>query len=142
MTESTIWWIFAGAAVAVELMTGTFYLLMLAVGLAAGALAAYLGMGIAVQLLAAAAIGGGAVLAWHWHRARSPAPVRASANRDVNIDIGEAVQVDRWNDDGTATVRFRGASWTAIRTDTSQAAGAGSYRIREMIGNRLVVEKI
>ncbi|MGA8787294.1 MAG: NfeD family protein, partial [Polaromonas sp.] len=32
MSESSIWWLLAGAAVAVELMTGTFYLLMLAVG--------------------------------------------------------------------------------------------------------------
>ena len=40
MDESTFWWLFAGLAVAAELMTGTFYLLMLAVGLAGAALAA------------------------------------------------------------------------------------------------------
>ena len=33
MEESTIWWLLAGITVAVELMTGTFYLLMLAIGL-------------------------------------------------------------------------------------------------------------
>ena len=37
MAHSTVWWLVAGAAVALELMTGTFYLLMLAIGLAAGA---------------------------------------------------------------------------------------------------------
>ena len=36
MAESTIWWLLAGAAVALELVTGTFYLLMLAVGLGRG----------------------------------------------------------------------------------------------------------
>ena len=41
MSESTIWWLLAGAAVAAELVTGTFYLLMLTVGLVAGAIAAY-----------------------------------------------------------------------------------------------------
>ena len=45
MADSTVWWLLAGAAVAVELMTGTFYLLMLAIGLAAAALAAHAGAG-------------------------------------------------------------------------------------------------
>ena len=142
MNESTIWWILAGVAVAVELVTGTFYLLMIAVGLTAGAMAAYLGLGTVTQLLVAAAVGGGSVLAWTWYRGKVPAPLRASANRDVNIDIGETVQVDSWNADGTATVRFRGANWTAILDDNAPAGVSGGYRIREMIGNRLVIEKI
>ena len=33
MAEPTIWWMLAGAAVALELLTGTFYLLMFALGL-------------------------------------------------------------------------------------------------------------
>ena len=142
MNESTIWWILAGVAVAVELVTGTFYLLMMAVGLAAGALAAYLGLGVVVQLLVAAAIGGGSVLVWHAYRSRLPAPLRATANRDVNLDIGEAIQVDDWNADGTATVKFRGASWTAVAADAANPKLCGPYRICELIGNRLVIEKI
>ncbi|MCJ7800631.1 MAG: NfeD family protein, partial [Polaromonas sp.] len=35
MTEATIWWLFAGGAVAAELLTGTFFLLMIASGMAA-----------------------------------------------------------------------------------------------------------
>jgi membrane protein implicated in regulation of membrane protease activity len=145
MSESTIWWLLAGMAVAVELVTGTFYLLMLALGLAAGAIAAYLGFTPVVQLLTAALIGGGAVLSWHFVRSRQPAPLHANANRDVNLDIGEAVQVDQWNADGTATVKFRGASWTAVLADYGNVSHDGSesgrYRIREMMGNRLVIEK-
>ena len=34
MEQSTLWWLMAGAAVIAELLTGTFYLLMLALGLA------------------------------------------------------------------------------------------------------------
>jgi len=148
MSESTIWWLLAGVAVAAELVTGTFYLLMLAIGLGAGAIAAHMGLGSVFQLLAAAAIGGGSVLAWHWQRSKSPRPLRASANPDVNIDIGETVQVAGWNADGTATVKFRGASWTAVMADnakigdSAEIGAAGSYRIREMRGNRLVMEKI
>src|SRR5215207_1029178 len=99
MSESTIWWLLAGVAVAVELVTGTFYLLMIAVGFIAGAIAAHLGLGLAGQIVAAAVVGGGAVAAWHWHRGKSPAPLPANANRDVNLDIGEPVQVTQWNPD-------------------------------------------
>lgn len=142
MSESTIWWLLAGSAIAIELVTGTFYLLMIAVGLAAGALAAYAGVAATGQLLIAAAVGGGAVAVWHWQRGKRPAPLPANANRDVNLDIGEPVQVERWNPDGTATVKFRGASWTAIAASPPEQSGTGSFRIKEMLGNRLVIEKL
>lgn len=141
MSESTIWWLLAGLAVAAELATGTFYLLMLAVGMAAGAVAAHLGAGQVVQMLAAAAVGVGAVSAWHWGRSRGPAPVDVQANRDVNLDIGETVQVQHWHADGTASVRFRGANWTAVAFDPAAPALPGNFRIREMLGNRLVIER-
>ena len=41
LSLSTWWWIVAGVLVAAELATGTFYLLMVAIGCAAGALAAH-----------------------------------------------------------------------------------------------------
>ena len=61
MADSTLWWLLTGAAVAVELLTATFYLLMLAIGLGAAALAAHAGASMAVQLALAALVGGGAV---------------------------------------------------------------------------------
>lgn len=142
MSESTIWWILTGAAVAIELVTGTFYLLMLAVGLAAGAIAAHLGASLVGQIVFAAVVGGGAVAAWHWKRSKNPAPLPANSNRDVNLDIGEAVQVEHWNADGTATVKFRGANWTAVPSNPDEFAEAGNFRIREMQGNRLIIEKL
>ena len=142
MSESTIWWLLAGAAVAVELVTGTFYLLMIAVGLVAGAIAAHLGFAMVGQMVIAAAVGGGAIAAWYWHRSKSPAALPANANRDVNLDIGEAVHVVQWNADGTATVKFRGANWTAVAANPAEPAGPGSFRIKEMRGNRLVIEKL
>ena len=69
MTESTVWWLLAGSAVAVELLTGTFYLLMLAIGLAAAAVAAQAGASVTVQFVIAAGVGGTAVVAWHTLRA-------------------------------------------------------------------------
>lgn len=141
MNESTIWWLLAGAAVAAELVTGTFYLLMLAVGLATGALAAHFGVPLIGQMLIAAACGGGAVAAWHWYRSQSPQPLAANANPDVHLDIGEPVHVAEWQTDGTAQVKFRGATWTAIAADPAASHLPGAFRIKEMFGNRLVIEK-
>jgi len=141
MAESTIWWLLAGAAVAVELATGTFYLLLLAIGLAAGALAAHVGAPLAAQLIAAAVVGGGAVAGWHLKRGKRPDEPIASANRDVNLDIGEVVQIDAWNRDGTASIKYRGANWTVIPVEGAIPV-TGPHRVREVVGNRLVVEQI
>ena len=141
MADSTIWWLLAGGAVALELATGTFYLLMFSIGLAAAALAAHAGGGVSTQLVAAALVGGGAVAGWYVKRRRDPPPVAATADRNVNMDVGETVQVQAWAPDGTATVRYRGASWTVVAHGGGHE-GPGAYRVREVTGNRLVVEKI
>ena len=54
LSASTLWWLVAGALVAVELATGTFYLLMLSLGCVAGALAAHAGLSDTPQMVTAA----------------------------------------------------------------------------------------
>lgn len=142
MSESSIWWLLAGAAVAVELLTGTFYLLMFAIGLVAGAIAAHLGFELTGQIVAAAAVGGATLITWRWQCSKNPDILPAHANRDVHLDIGEQVHVARWNDDGTASVKFRGAHWTAVAAQPDELQGPGNFRIKEMMGNRLVIEKL
>ena len=143
MAESTIWWLMAGTAVALELATGTFYLLMIGIGMVAAAIAAHLDLPLTGQILTAAFVGGGAVALWHWQSGKRPQAAPVNANRDVHIDIGEAVQVDRWNADGTASVKYRGANWTAILATPALAPPtAGQFRIKELLGNRLVIEKL
>ena len=141
MAESTLWWLLTGAAVAVELLTGTFYLLMLAVGLAGAAIAAHFGASLTVQLVVAALLGGGAVVGWHLVRSRRPSELAAGFNRDVNLDIGETVDVDRWKSDGTAQVRYRGSQWTVVNAPGTIPV-SGPHRIREVVGSRLVVEQL
>lgn len=141
MAESTVWWVLAGAAIAVELVTGTFYLLMLSMGLVAAAIAAYLGVSATVQLVVAAVVGGGSVVAWRSYKQKTPSALPASANRDVNLDVGETVHVEAWGPDGTSSVKYRGANWSV-----SLVAGAtpcpGVHSIVEVIGSRLVVRKL
>ena len=141
MAESTIWWLIAGAFVALELITGTFYLLMLAVGMAAAALAAQAGAGIVLQLLVAALVGGGAVVVWYQVKKRKPADPSARADRSVNLDVGEIVQIEAWNPDGTANVRYRGSNWTAIHR-SGVIPSAGAHRVSELVGSRLLVDKV
>jgi len=140
MADSTIWWLIAAAAVVLELLSGTVYLLLLGAGFAAAALAASAGAGLALQLIVAAIVGVGAMLAWYAIRRRRPAEPKAGANRDVNLDIGETVYVDLWNPDGTASVRYRGAQWTVLQRPGG-APVRGAYRVVEVVGSRLVVDK-
>ncbi len=140
MAESTIWWLLTGGAIAAELLTGTFYLLMLALGTAAAALTAHLGGGVVVQMVVAAVVGGGAVVAWHMKQLSSRTEPTAQANPNVNLDVGEAVQVIQWNADGTADVHYRGARWTAIHR-AGVSPTPGPHRVAELIGNRLLVDK-
>ncbi len=142
MAESTIWWLLMGATVAIELATGTFYLLMLSLGMLAAAISAYLGLPVNAQIIAAALIGGGAVALWHWQNLKRPQALPVQSNPDAHIDIGESVQVEQWHADGTATVKYRGANWTAVLdTPLTAAQTNGQFRIKEMLGNRLVLEK-
>jgi membrane protein implicated in regulation of membrane protease activity len=141
MDESTVWWIAAGLLVAMELMTGTFYLLMLAAGACAGALAAHLGLGLPVQLLVSAAVGCGVVCVAYVVKRPRPGDPPARADRSVNLDIGETVQIDDWKADGTAHVRYRGAQWIARRHGDAPAR-TGAHRVVELEGHHLLVEPV
>lgn len=141
MAYSTVWWLIAGAAVVLELLSGTVYLLLLGFGFAAAAIAAHSGAGLTSQLIVAAVVGVGAVVAWYLIRRRAPAEAPSRANRDVNLDIGERIQVDAWAPDGTATVRYRGAQWTVVPRQ-GHATTAGEHRVVEVVGSRLVVDKL
>jgi membrane protein implicated in regulation of membrane protease activity len=141
MSEATLWWVICGVAVAVELTTGSFYLLMLALGFAAAALAAHAGLSAATQMVVAAAVGGASVLVLRRLRGQSAPPLDATQNRDVNLDIGETVHVDTWGLDGTAQVMYRGARWSAALAQSEGAAAPtpGNHRIVEVQGNRLIL---
>ena len=139
VSAATGWWVAAGIAIAAELGTGTFYLLMIALGLAAAAIAAHLGMPLPAQMITGAVVGAGATAAWYWYRRQRGGSDNAShQNRDVNLDIGERVHVDAWAADGTAQVRYRGSGWTA-RLAPGAAASAGEHVVSAVEGNWLVL---
>lgn len=132
-----LWWIAAGVVVGAELLTGTIYLLLLAVGMAAAGWAASMGATPATQMLVCAAIGGIAMLLlWQWRRRRSGAGHAATA---LDLDIGQRVKVMRWQHDGHATVHYRGAPWQARWQGPTPPPGPGDYAIVAVDGARLVL---
>jgi len=140
MNEWMIWLVLTGVLVAFELFTGTFYVLMIAIGMAFGAVAAMLGFGAPTQIVVAAVVG---LLATSLlHRSRFARPVREDSARDrnVNLDIGEKLNIDTWNN-GKARAMYRGAMW-----DVDLAQGAmplpGDFTIVEIQGSRLIVANI
>jgi membrane protein implicated in regulation of membrane protease activity len=141
MADSTIWWALTGAAVAVELVTGTFYSLMFSLGMAAAAIAAHLGATASLQLMIAAVVGGGSVLAWRAYKQKSPSSPPAGANHDVNMDVGETVVVASWTADGSSSVKYRGANW-AVSLAPGESPSTGVHKVVEVVGSRLIVKKI
>ena len=139
-SASTWWWIAAGVLVAGELLTGTFYVLMLAIGCIFGALAGYAHISFFAQVIVAVLVGGAAVLAWDRKRMRNPSRVSPAANRDINLDIGEQVQVDGWNADGTARVPYRGSAWN-VRYIGDGPAVPGMHVIAEVRHNELALRR-
>lgn len=138
MADSTLWWLAAGALIALELVSGTFYLLMIALGLVAAALSAHAGSAPVMQWVTAALVGGGSVAGWWgWRRAHPRAAANAAAN--LAMDVGETVDVSSWQPNHHTTVKYRGAQWEASLAP-GWPAQSGPHRITRVEGNRLVLQ--
>jgi membrane protein implicated in regulation of membrane protease activity len=125
--------------VIVELVTGTFYLIVIAAGVFLAAVLAYFGANALVQAVAGSAVALlGAWYVHHWHGAKS-LPDAGQANF---LDKGQPVVLESWVDEasGLARVKYRGASWDARVAGTAPrpAPGAMLY-IDGQEGNTLLV---
>ena len=140
MADWTTWLAAAGVLVIRELFTGTFYLLMIAVGLAAGGAVALAGAAPPLQAICAGIVGVLATGVLHRSRFGHAGRRDAARDRNVNLDIGQHVTVPAW-DNGHARVRYRGALWD-VELGQGATARPGSFRIVEVQGSRLVVANI
>ena len=138
--ELWLLWIVAGFVLVIaELVTGTFYLLVIAIGTFAAALVAWLGGGVLPQAFvgSAVAIGGGA-LVHHWHASQK----RADGADSNFLDRGQPVVLEAWANEsaGLARVKYRGTSWEARVAHAAHrpTPGATLY-IEAQEGNTLVV---
>lgn len=104
------WWLIAALLLAgLEMVTGTFYLLALAVGILPGALAAWLGGDLALQLIVATI---GCLISLYVIRRWKSRLIPLQAQRVE--DIGERVQIESWLDETHARIHYRGTQWDAV----------------------------
>ena len=124
MEEDFLWAILGLTLVVVELLTGTFYLLMLAIAAFGAALAAWFNLGFGVQAVVAAVIAGAGCYGVHIYRAKN------AKGQMTPIDAGQPASFENWVDQGgrRARVRYRGASWDAlVEGDAAVDSGAMLY---------------
>jgi membrane protein implicated in regulation of membrane protease activity len=122
--EPYLAWIVAGfVLVILELLTGTFYLLVMGVGAFAGAAVAWGGGGFLSQAVGACAVAlAGAYVVHSWHARQQ----KDSATSNL-LDLGQAVVLESWTDHATglARVKYRGSTWDA-RVDAAARPEPGS----------------
>ena len=128
------WILTAIALVIVELLTGTFYLLVLGVAATGGAALAYFGLPLGAQAGFATAI---AVLGVVW-----VSRYRAKVSNDTSInaiDVGHRVTLDSWVNEaeGLARVRYRDTLWDA--KVVGERGSGTSFYIRGVDGSTLQI---
>jgi membrane protein implicated in regulation of membrane protease activity len=137
--EPYLAWIVAGfLLVIVELLTGTFYLLVIGVGAFAGAAVAWGGgsyLAQAVGACAVALVGAGLVRRWHATQQKD------GGAQDNFLDLGQSVVFESWVDAGsrTARVHYRGTTWDARVAAGSHAEPGTTLVISGQDGSTLLV---
>jgi len=133
-----MWWLLAIVLGLAELITGTFYLLIVALGAVLAGFAAYFGLSVTWQIFAAVlgTLIGAAILQLR-HKAR-PAS-RDGRDPDTPLDVGARVEVNHWISARRSQVRYRGASWQVELADHVASAVLGTHTIERVNGNTLIV---
>ena len=131
-------WLIAGfILVIVELVTGTFYLLVLGVASFAGAGLAYAGGPFAWQALVAAVIAVAGVV-WVRRYKKTIEPKRMQG-----LDFGQPAAFDSWvnKDAGQARVRYRDSLWDAQITGEIAGEHGEILYVNSVDGNSLKASK-
>ncbi|OGA50096.1 MAG: hypothetical protein A3G25_00850 [Betaproteobacteria bacterium RIFCSPLOWO2_12_FULL_63_13] len=131
-------WLIAGfLLVIVELLSGTFYLLVLGIAAMAGGMVAYAGFPFSVQAVAAAAV---AVTGSVWVNRVRKATRRTSMR---SLDEGQPATFDHWVDKAArhARVKYRDALWDASVSGEVAGEPGESLWVASVNGNTLKVSK-
>jgi membrane protein implicated in regulation of membrane protease activity len=127
------WFLLSLVLLGVEMATGTFYLLVVAIAFAIGGVAALLGLSLPTQLVIASLAGVlGIFLLWRRHSGRA---VDAASN---SMDAGQAVRLVEWSEDGRIRVFYRGAEWAA-EPESEQCVRDKKLYIKEIRGSVLIL---
>ncbi len=110
LMETYLLWLVAGFVLVIaELVTGTFFMLILGIAAFAGSAAAWFGFGFRLEAMCAAAV---AVAGVFWVRQNRKAMQQPDM---ASLDLGQAVTFDAWvnREQGAARVKYRNTLWDA-----------------------------
>lgn len=137
--DATLAWIAAGLLLVIaELLTGTFFLLVLGMAALVGGGVAYAGGAFGAQAAVAAVV---AVAGTMWvQRIRR---VRGAGVQMASLDVGQPVTLDGWvnQTDRLARVKYRDALWDAHVEGEHRGEAGEVFYIRAVQGSVLVVAK-
>ncbi len=134
------WWLLALGLGIAEILTGTFYLIMLAIACVIGGVAALVGLPITWQLLLTAICAfGGWGLMLHYRSKGG-----ASAGAEMRLDVGQQLRIDEWLEPRRTQVRYRGAQWPVELAPEVAVEGAipGQFVITKVDAGRLIVAPV
>ena len=137
MEHYLIWLLVGFGLVIVELLTGTFFLLMLGIAAFGGAAMAFFGQSFEVQTIVAACVAGAGCYGVHLHRSRN------SKQQMPSLDAGQPAAFESWIDEGAglARVRYRGAAWDAKVDGSGVLAPGALLYVQATEGNSLSVSR-
>jgi membrane protein implicated in regulation of membrane protease activity len=137
MDTYLIWLVAGFLLVIVELVSGTFYLVVLGVAALAGGAVAFAGLPFSVQAVVAAALAVGGIF---WvNRVRR----RSTGVKMRSLDIGQPARFERWVDRaaGQARVKHRDALWDATVVGEISGEPGEVLTVISIDGNTLKVSK-
>jgi membrane protein implicated in regulation of membrane protease activity len=137
MADYILWAVAGLILVTAELVTGTFYLLVLGIAALAAAAVAFFGLGFWGQAIVSAVIAVVGVVWIHQRRGRMEPPAMSPP------DLGQPVTWESWLNerDRLARVRYRGASWDARVVGEGALEPGDMLYISAVDGNTLEVAK-
>jgi membrane protein implicated in regulation of membrane protease activity len=137
MDAYLLWAVTGIALIIIEMLTGTFYLLVLGLAALSAAAAAWFGGSFWVQAVLIAGVSVAGVMLVKRYRGSARA---AQAMQGPGLDVGQAVTLDAWisEADGLARVNYRNAQWEAQVTGERTPGGRVFY-IHSVDGNTLLV---
>ena len=135
-----IWLIVAGILLIAELLTGTFYLLMLALASVVTWFAMQAGAGFLMQ--AVVFLISSSVLIYITRRLRVQLNQKNKPNLADQLDTGEIISVRHWTE-GVGKTYYRGAHWSVVMDQPDEAALTdANYRIVKLDGIRIRVARL
>ena len=120
MDPYVAWAVLGLGLVIIELVTGTFYLLMLGIAGFGAAIVAWAGAGFPLQAIVASVVAAAGCYGVHVYHAKH------AGGQMPSIDAGQPASFESWVDEAArlALVRYRGTQWDA-RVDGAGPVAAG-----------------